>query len=496
MHDPKFEKEVQQKMEELSFSPSEAVWKNVEKEIKKEKKRRLPFFWFFLLGGITLAGGYYTFVHEQAGKAEQSSRPGQNPQLANAGANDSNAKMNTNSTTGAASMETSNFPGQTETGDDKGSIVTAPGQDAGIAARPAIPSGNALKTAGGKIQYNNAYNHRANRRAKTGSGSGSFAAGEMRQENSSGNESPDGQSESGLSATGQFKPDQPDSGKWVAKHEDAMPPVPESITAAPMPPKQAVTGADSRNKIIPKVHNRLLIGFTGGIGMSAVDESLFRAASVDESSRITTSFAYPPGWQSQPSKIRPGTSFRLGVFAQKQVRRNIAVSIGFTYHYHSTRISTGPEGNHNNYAAASALVYPGISTSTATAAYNTGGNGKYTNQYHLLELPLSFQWRVAGIRKLPVYWEAGVSILRLLGSDALHFDAVTSTYYKNSSLFNNTQVNLSTGFLLGLPFHGRRLMAGPRLEYGLSNLLNNKAAGEQHLLYGGIKLAMTVGKNR
>src|SRR5665213_2878656 len=58
MHDPEFEKEVQKRMEELEFTPSEGVWINLQRGLDKEEKRRAPLFWlFFLLGGILLGAG-------------------------------------------------------------------------------------------------------------------------------------------------------------------------------------------------------------------------------------------------------------------------------------------------------------------------------------------------------------------------------------------------------------------------------------------------------
>src|SRR5580693_8136326 len=60
MHDPEFEKQVQEKMKELEFAPPAGLWKKLEEELKKEKKRKIPLFWFFLLGGslLLLVGGY------------------------------------------------------------------------------------------------------------------------------------------------------------------------------------------------------------------------------------------------------------------------------------------------------------------------------------------------------------------------------------------------------------------------------------------------------
>jgi len=51
MQDPKFEKQVQQKMEELSFSPSDAVWLKVDAEINRKRKRRGVFFWLLFSCG-------------------------------------------------------------------------------------------------------------------------------------------------------------------------------------------------------------------------------------------------------------------------------------------------------------------------------------------------------------------------------------------------------------------------------------------------------------
>jgi len=64
MHEPEFEKKVQQKMEELEFSPSEAVWMNLERRIGTKKRRRLPLFWLFFLPGLLLgaAGAYFILI--------------------------------------------------------------------------------------------------------------------------------------------------------------------------------------------------------------------------------------------------------------------------------------------------------------------------------------------------------------------------------------------------------------------------------------------------
>ncbi len=62
MHENNFEKQVQEKMDQLGFDPSDAVWAAVDKEINKEKRRRRPFFILFFLTGLLLIGGGIYFV--------------------------------------------------------------------------------------------------------------------------------------------------------------------------------------------------------------------------------------------------------------------------------------------------------------------------------------------------------------------------------------------------------------------------------------------------
>ncbi len=62
MREDEFEKQVREKMEQLGFDPSESVWTGVDKEINKEKKRRVPLFWLFLFSGLLLAGGSYYII--------------------------------------------------------------------------------------------------------------------------------------------------------------------------------------------------------------------------------------------------------------------------------------------------------------------------------------------------------------------------------------------------------------------------------------------------
>ena len=58
MQKNEFEKQVQQKMEELKLHPSDSVWLNIEAHISKKKRRRLAWVFFPILL-ICLGGGYW-----------------------------------------------------------------------------------------------------------------------------------------------------------------------------------------------------------------------------------------------------------------------------------------------------------------------------------------------------------------------------------------------------------------------------------------------------
>src|SRR5215203_5245286 len=62
MQEQNFERQVKQKMEELSLTPSEPVWRKVEEQIRKKRDRRRFFFWLpltvlVITGGVWFLSG-------------------------------------------------------------------------------------------------------------------------------------------------------------------------------------------------------------------------------------------------------------------------------------------------------------------------------------------------------------------------------------------------------------------------------------------------------
>src|SRR5581483_12098980 len=121
----------------------------------------------------------------------------------------------------------------------------------------------------------------------------------------------------------------------------------------------------------------------------------------------------------------------------------------------------------------SSYLYPTASVSAPSSTmYASGNQQSYTNRYYFLELPVGIQWKLSQNRILPVFLEGGVSLSRLMGANALFYNAKTGLYSKDGDVVNKTQFNVSSAVLVGLPFHRLRMQLGPQVQYGLTPLMN------------------------
>ncbi len=498
MHDPKFEKEVQQKMEELSFNPSEAVWENVEKKIRKDKKRRVPFLWFFLLAGIMLAGGYYMTREMRSSPSLSTQRSGTQPLSAPAdlaGKDNSVKKDISGPLPATQSIAPAEFPSNASANIPSNRASDIPSK---------TTSNTSSKAADISSKQNdissteNAVSSKQTARVKLSSKI--TGRGHKALDGAGGEQEP----QQSLSDAQQSLPDTQSSVKKdIPKSAGQGDAAASLVKAIPPAAKENISNPDKKiagqNK--SKITHPWKIGLTAGSGISAMDRSLFKPSTAAERSTFASTFAaYPPGWQIVPSTIRQDISFAAGIFGVRPLTRKISFSIGLSYHYYSTTIQTGgpisplPAGNYNAYSLA--LLRPtNANLQTSTPAYGKGNEDIQKEQYHSLELPVSIQWQFTRIRKLPVYWETGFSISSLIGINSLSFDGTSGAYYKEGNfLFRKTQMSVSTAIMFGLPFAGNHLQLGPQIQYGLTDLLKNNIGNAQHLLFAGIKLAFIMGK--
>ncbi len=61
MEENKFEKQVQQRMDNLKLDPSDSVWENIKNRIEKRKDRKWGLLIFIFLFALMLSGGYWLY---------------------------------------------------------------------------------------------------------------------------------------------------------------------------------------------------------------------------------------------------------------------------------------------------------------------------------------------------------------------------------------------------------------------------------------------------
>jgi Outer membrane protein beta-barrel domain len=516
MQDPEFEKIVRQKMEELNFRPPEVIWGKVELEIKDNQRSKRILFWFLLFSGLLIAGGAFTLINGKSWITNQFVVSGKAVvKLSVVSSNNreilsSNPKNKLQQINKKKSVDIQNNLVM-ETKPDLGrKILIQPGakptasnliklrttrEDKAIADKPVIPS----KEISG-LQHAVLKNaQRKNIISSTKPGD----VGVVKNKNLPKVESTDSRlptidnqvNHSVVSDQKNFTPKSENKPLLLQATPESVPPSKNEPNA-----KAQVKQADSamnnvfgiKKQQSPGKGHTWAIGITLSPGVSESEKGIFGSkSSTDVPAYFSTSSNGSPagGYPGAPSAIRPDFSFLAGAFIQKTMVGRWSLVVGLNYHYYSNSIKTGykidslPAGyiNTPNFANIPASI---------NSYYLTGENRTYKNHFHFIEVPVAFQLHLNRNRKFPVAWEAGLTVSRMIASDALHYDQTSGIYYPNNNLFNRTQIGTSSAILFGFYHDAHLFQIGPTIQYGISNMLNSNSGDNQHLLYYGLKLTM------
>ena len=508
MHDTRFEKEVQKKMEELAFSPSAAVWEKVEREINAEKRRRFPIFWLFFFGALLTAGaaGIY-FV-----------TPPKSPRAATIPASPATATISAPPIARmipptAVTIPSATATVQPATASTPSAIATVPTTTASTpstaatrattrSAITATPSA-AEPTPAGQTSHSTRFTGNTNRGQQltaasdqpntTGYRPKPASASQQHQSYASAQQPAGSQSQLAGS------PQQPASSPYQpAGAQPAASPRETTLSSSPITKHIVSIGqrnnpdasliktlaysrtTSSPQKIQLSPQPRWEAGFTAGVGLSSQNQSFFKETT-----------------------LQPGLSFGAGVLAYRPLSRKLSVSVGLDLHYYSTQIKSQEKTLAYNTASAvpgslfyvSAVTSPAASRSLAFYAYSST-SVTFTNRYYFLELPVAVQWQLNHSKARPLFWETGLTASYLVSSNALYYDSNAGAYYKDGGVANSVQLSASTAILFGLPLWGGRLQVGPQWQYSFTNLLNTQITTAQHLWYGGLKINFIPGKGK
>jgi hypothetical protein len=441
MHENEFEKRVREKMDQLSFDPSDAVWNGVDKEINKEEKRRTPLFWFFCFLGLTLAtGGYYYYSHMDdshiAAATKQQPATEHNLTLQPAGKTDA--------------LKTDNLlkPAFGQTVQRAKKIVNG------------LPPENAKDLSSDKPE-----------KASVGMVIPPVSDDKIPGQAEAGQEGLAGGKKSDVDSSAGFK------SMRMAESKPAM--------------DSGSVNKKKKEELKTEKSSSWQVGFTAGMGISNISPGLFKSANPASPAYYTAApinAAAGTTTTNVSSTVNPGFSFSVGAFIGRSLSKRVSFSAGINYRYYSTVIHTGGQ---DSLSAA----YPGpVLFNAANGFYQAGNEIAYVNQYHFLELPLAIKFQLNKSIKMPVVLEEGLSVSYLLSSNALYYDPQSNVYYKDNQLLNKTQLNTSTAIMVGFHIRQHELRLGPQFEYGLTNLMKSGAVSPEHLLYWGLKFSFIPAK--
>ncbi len=504
MPDKNFENQVQQKMNELKFVPSDTVWQEVERQITDRKKHRRFLIWIPFL--FIIAGGSYLYFQNNNSDnlTNRHAQVNQHTQPANAlRKNIESADTSTtlavepsmwkiNKTEPVQSTEAANFR------ETKVKIVkhpTAINHSSGFHfEEPGLKNfslnhNKDQNTASFEIhkklnkQTVNDYlivdadeTTVSNEDKKANEAAGEQTSGINKKESKESMQPTDSASIEDLKNVTAVHPP-----VIVKKQTDSLVTLAEVAKAPDVPAKnkKKIQWGLSINAGKANISNGL-----SGIFTTTADASYANAYNLPGSvnNNIGT---------GKPSSVKAGIAFSIGLSARKNIDMNWSVFAGLEYGYYSTKLSVGQKidsarsvmqtGSGNYYNISS------FYTSTSRAAFN------YTNQFHFIQMPIGVERRLGN--KSHFSLNGGLIISALIGSNALHYDGQKNIYYKNNGLLNKTNWSVFTGFNYQIRVNKSAVIeTGPHLQYGLTDFFNRDLYSHMHLLNGSWSARLLFGK--
>lgn len=179
-----------------------------------------------------------------------------------------------------------------------------------------------------------------------------------------------------------------------------------------------------------------------------------------------------------PNKITKGAAFAIGAGVKRVLNKRLKISLAIQYSFYSTNMRIG------RAVPDSAPVF---NMNRAPSGYylNTMENN-YTNKLHVAELPVSLEYRL--LRKLPLQLSLGASYGYLLRTNALTFNNITNTYYYNRSNYVSNYLNIFSSLQYQFLHKGKvKVQTGPVILYNTIKLEKTSRIGVQHLYSYGLK---------
>jgi hypothetical protein len=451
MHDPKFEQEVQRRMHDLEFVPSESVWAGIQQGIAPRKRRRAAaILWWLFPGMLLSAGGIMMYRHSA-------------------------------STSGVAAVVPAAAARTPAGAAGVGSGVAVAGHSVGVVVGRG--RGNTVNTARSASDLGETEGS-GGERVVTGAIADAAVAG--------------GQEGTMVARGASLERYQPGLITGMAFRR--------GVTGPPLDLRRVNTAVSG----IRQTRHPWSAGFAAGGGVSSIhsgsgnvlvsmpssNSSAYGYSFLSGNSPIPRSSAINPNnsaagsYKQNKFDVKLDYSYWAGIYGEKQLSARWSVDIGLNLHYYSFRFETNSPVN--AFAPSSASLFTSTTltyTASSPNAYAADGVQTYYNRYYFLEAPVSAQWKVNRSRTLPVFWRGGVVLSYLMSSNGLYYDNSSGTYEKDNGVVRRIQGGVNSGLMVGLPVRGVQIQAGPEVQYALTSLLTT-ASGGGHMMYGGVRVAL------
>lgn len=204
--------------------------------------------------------------------------------------------------------------------------------------------------------------------------------------------------------------------------------------------------------------------FPGGIGRTPVFNSQVVYANNSASGNV-----FGGSNATGSSDLRPSAGFSLGILAKRSINKRYSIVAGLRYSHYAASMTTGSR----------------IDTANVQT-FRTGTQYNFTNIYRLLEIPVHLEHTLGQYGR----WKGSAGLVAgwVLSSNTVHYNIAGGTYKDASA----TQQRFQYGIELGLRYQLLRdlpaFQVGPSFRYGLSKLSAQAYDGGQHLFFGGISI--------
>jgi hypothetical protein len=435
-----FEKQVKEKMDELTFVPTAPVWEQIQKQIRAKKDRRRILLWLPLLILVT-GTGTWLLKYGQTNKAEHKT---------------ADIKMHQKKDVGAVPV-----PGKENLQVKEHRVIRQFSDD------PVISNYNKSK------KHTDRKTGRNNKTKEKGSAY-NYGKGELNKDKFQ--EQPDDNllKEQGINLM-ERKREQMLTVSYLPEHLLNHPlfiVLSDSVSARKVVADTSfIDSSLVKSKDIKGAHWQK--GITASVGLSGISNSfdVFPASLQADAGAINGNYN---GFRNVGSPVNKNIAYSIGAEARKELSSRFSFTIGIAYRYYSTSIKVGPERVQDTVLG---------SNKTINRFYLGYGPNlhNYSNQYYFISLPLSMQWKISA--DIPVYLEGSLSLNQMFYSNALIFDRRTGIYYSDKSVYNKTQLMTGLGVSYGLLRSS--WFIGPQVQFGLRQMEKNGSSN--HLVYAGLQ---------